>query len=41
VFDHVGITQKDLWNTPVCVCEVFPVGKPKSQSDSGEDLERS
>ena len=20
VFDHIGITQKDLWNTPVCVC---------------------
>jgi hypothetical protein len=41
MFDHVGITQKDLWNTPICVCEVFPVGKSKSQSDSEVVLERS
>jgi hypothetical protein len=40
VFNRTGHTHKDLW-IHHHVCEIFPMGKSKSQLDSRVDSERS
>jgi hypothetical protein len=42
VFDHIGITQKDLWNKPIFVCVKYSLrGNQRVNQTQGEDLELS